>query len=64
LELAERLSTSEPLGVEGLAITYLLVVDASSPLHTKDASRSLTVIAFEALVGLDHGQLSAPATDS
>jgi hypothetical protein len=62
--LAERLSTSEPLGVEGLAITYLLVVDASSPLHTKDASRSLTVIAFEALVGLDHGQLSAPATDS
>jgi hypothetical protein len=61
---SERLITSEPLGVEGLAMTSLLVVDASSPLHNKDASRSLTVIGFEALVGLDHGQLSAPTTDS
>jgi hypothetical protein len=60
LELAERLSTGEPLGVEGLAMTSLLVGDASSPLHHRHASRSLAVIAFEALVGLDHGQRSAP----
>jgi hypothetical protein len=64
LELAERVSTSEPLGLEGLAMTSLLVVDGSSPLHNKDASRSLTVIAFEALAGLDDGHLSAPTADS
>jgi hypothetical protein len=46
LELAERVSTSEPLGVEGLAMTSLLVLDCSSPFHNKDASRSLTSIAF------------------
>jgi hypothetical protein len=63
LELAERVSTSEPLGVEGLAITSLLIYDAPSPLYHTDASRSLTVIAFEALAGLDHGHLSAPTAD-
>jgi hypothetical protein len=45
-------------------MTSLLVVDASRPLRNNDASRSLTVIAFEALVELDHGQLSAPTTGS
>ena len=64
LELAERVSTSEPLGVVGLAMTSLLVLDCSSPFHNKDASRSLTAIAFEALAGLDHGHLSAPIADS
>jgi hypothetical protein len=32
LELAERVSTSEPLGVEGLAMTSLLVLDCSNPV--------------------------------
>jgi hypothetical protein len=45
-------------------MTSLLVLDCSTPFHNKDASRSLTVIAFEALAGLDHGHLSAPTADS
>jgi hypothetical protein len=63
LELAERLSSSEPLGVEGLALISHLVGDVSSPLHDKRASRPLNVIACEALVGLEHGQRTAPTAD-
>ena len=63
MELAERISASEPLGVKGLAMTSLLLVDGF-PLYNENASRSLTVCAFEALPGLDHGHLSAPTTDS
>jgi len=44
-------------------MTSLLLVDGF-PLYNENASRSLTVCAFEALPGLDHGHLSAPTTDS
>ena len=64
LELAERLSTNDRLGVEGLAMTSLLVVDGSSPLHNRSPRRPLAAVALEALVGLDRGQLSAPIADS
>ena len=64
LELAERLRTARPLGVEGLAMTSLLIDDAPSPLYHDDASRSLTVTAFEALVALERGHRTASTTDS
>ena len=60
LALAERLSTREPVGVEGLATASLLITDPSSPLYHDDASRSLAVTAYDALACLDHGHLSAP----
>jgi hypothetical protein len=63
IQLAERLSTSEPLGVEALAMTSLLVGDGCSPLYHADATRSLAVAAFEALIGLNHGHLTAAAAD-
>lgn len=59
LELAECLGTDRPLGVEGLAMTSLLVHYARSPLYNKDASRSLTGSACEALVALERGSPSA-----
>jgi hypothetical protein len=43
LELAECLCSHRPLGVEGLALTSLLIHDAASPLYHKDAGRSLPV---------------------
>ena len=55
LELAERLSTGEPLGVRGLAIASKLIDDRKSPLYSERADRSLPVSAFEALVALDRG---------
>jgi hypothetical protein len=55
LELADRLSTSEPVGVRGLAITSKLIDDRKSPLYSEHADRSLPVSAFEALVALDRG---------
>ena len=64
LELAECLRTARPLGVEGLAMTSLLIDDAPSPLYHEDASRSLTVTAFEALVALERGHRTASTTDS
>ena len=63
LALAERLSTREPVGVEGLATASLLITDPSSPLYHDDASRSLAVTAYDALARLAHGHLSAPAPD-
>jgi hypothetical protein len=64
LELGECLRASRPLGVEGLAMTSLLIDDAPSPLYHEDASRSLTVTAFEALVALERGHRTASTTDS
>lgn len=54
LELAERLC-SGPLGVEGLALTSLLVSDDSRPIYHEDTRRPLRVAAFEAIVALERG---------
>jgi hypothetical protein len=64
LELAQRLHTSGPLGVEGLAMTALLIYDAPSPLYHEDADRPLRVSAFEALIALERGHRTASTTDS
>jgi hypothetical protein len=64
LELAECLYTSRPLGVEGLAMTSLLIYDAPSPLYHTDASTSLTVAAFEAVIALERGYRTASTSDS
>jgi hypothetical protein len=64
LELADSLRHSGPLGVEGLAMTSLLVGDAPSPLYHKDASGSLRLTALEALAGLERRHRTASATDS
>jgi hypothetical protein len=55
LELAERLKAGGPLGVEGLAITSLLVDDGLSPLFCK-GNGSLTLSASDALLALERGQ--------
>jgi hypothetical protein len=54
LELAERLRAGGPLGVEGLAITSLLVGDGLSPLFCKGTG-SLTLSASHALLALERG---------
>ncbi len=59
LELAERLSAGEPVGVRGLAIASRLIDDRKSPLYSERADRSLPVSAFEALVALDRGLRTA-----
>jgi hypothetical protein len=55
LELAARLTAGGRLGVEGLAITSLLVGDGLSPLFCKAASDSLTASANHALLALERG---------
>ena len=55
LELADRLRVGGRLGVEGLAITSLLVGDGLSPLFCKAASGSLTASANHALLALERG---------
>jgi hypothetical protein len=52
LELAERVTADGPLGVEGLAITSLLLGDGSSPLFCK-GSGSLALSASHALLALE-----------
>jgi hypothetical protein len=64
LELAERLRTSRPLGVEGLAMTSLLIYDAPSPLYHTDATRPLALTACEALAALERGHRTVSTTDS
>jgi hypothetical protein len=54
LELAERLKAGGPLGVEGLAITSLLVGDGLSPLFCK-GNASLTLSANHALLARERG---------
>jgi hypothetical protein len=54
LELADRLRGSGPLGVQGLALTSLLVGDGFSPLFCRD-SGSLTASANYALLAFERG---------
>jgi hypothetical protein len=53
LELAGRLRAGGRLGVEGLAMTSVLVGDEVGPLFCKAASGSLTVSANHALLALE-----------
>lgn len=58
LELADRLdddSASGPPGVQGLAMTSLLIGDGSSPIYHEDPQRPLRLATFEALVALEPG---------
>ena len=59
LELAERVGSSGPLGVEGLALTSLLVGEAPSPMYHRDATASLAASALQALTALERGHPSA-----
>jgi hypothetical protein len=59
LALAERLRDGGPLGVRGLAMAAGLVERRSSPLYRECSERPLSVVAFEALVELDRGLLTA-----
>jgi hypothetical protein len=54
LELAERL-TRGPVCAQGLAMTWLLVGDGSSPLYREHARHPLRVAASEALTALERG---------
>jgi hypothetical protein len=53
LELAHRLRAGGFLGVQGLAITSLLVREGVSPLYSKAAGSSLTTSVGRALFALD-----------
>jgi hypothetical protein len=53
LELAERVDSCGPVGVEGLGLTSLLIGDPASPLYDGDARRSIPAAAFTALVALE-----------
>jgi hypothetical protein len=53
LELAERLRAGGLLGVQGLALTSLLVGDGVSPLFSKSAGGSLRASVNRALIALD-----------
>jgi hypothetical protein len=63
LEIAERLLSSEPVGVRGVAIASQLIEDRRGSLYRDDADRPLTVTAFEALVALDRGLRTISASD-
>lgn len=63
LEIAERLLSCEPLGVRGVAMAAQLIEDRRGPLYRDDASRPLTVMAFEALHQLDRGLRTISASD-
>lgn len=64
LELADRVGSCGPVGVEGLGMTSLPIDDGASPLYDGDARRSLTVTAFTALVALERGYPTANTIDS
>jgi hypothetical protein len=55
LELADRLGAGGILGVQGLAITSLLVGDGVSPLYNKASRGSLKASLNRALQALDRG---------
>jgi hypothetical protein len=59
VELADRLSAGGYLGVQGLALTSLLVSDGVSPLFSKAGRGSLTASLNQALLALDGGLVSA-----
>jgi hypothetical protein len=58
LELADRLGSDGYLGVQGLAMTSMLVGDGVSPLYSKAASRPLKASVDRALLALDRGWTS------
>jgi hypothetical protein len=58
LELADRLRAAGYLGVQGLALTSLLVRDGVSPLYSKAARSSLKASISQALLALDQGWAS------
>jgi hypothetical protein len=58
LELADRLRAGGYLGVQGLALTSLLVGDGVSPLFSKAGRGSLTASVSHALLALDPGWVS------
>jgi hypothetical protein len=58
LELADRLGAGGSLGVQGLAITSLLVGDGVSPLFSEAARGSLKASVNHALLALDRGWAS------
>jgi hypothetical protein len=58
LELADRLRAGEYLGVQGLALTSLLVGDGVSPLFSKAGGGSLTASVNRALLALEPGGVS------
>jgi hypothetical protein len=53
LELADRVDSRGPVGIEGLGLTSLLIGDRASPLYDGDARRSIPAAAFTALVALE-----------
>jgi hypothetical protein len=55
LELADRVRSGVHLGVQGLAITSILVRDGVSPLYSKAANSSLEAYVNDALLALDRG---------
>jgi hypothetical protein len=63
LEIAERLHSREPVGVQGVAIASQLIEDRRGPIYRDDAARPLTVTAFEALVALDRGLRTISVSD-
>ena len=58
MELAERLGAGGSLGVQGLAITSLLVGDGVSPLYSKASRGSLKESVTQALLALDASVIS------
>lgn len=66
--LADRIRDGEPVGVQGLALTALLMNARSGPLYRSGVGSSLPATVLEALEALDHGhrtaRCSATANDS
>jgi len=58
MELADRLGAGGSLGVQGLAITSLLVGDGVSPLYSKASRGSLMESVTLALLALDASVIS------
>jgi hypothetical protein len=57
--LADRIRDGEPLGVQGLALTALLINARSSPLYRSGVSGSLPATLLEAQDALGRGHRTA-----
>ena len=57
--LADRIRDGAPLGVQGLALTALLMNARSSPLYRPGVGSSLPATVLEALEALDYGHRTA-----
>ena len=62
IALADRIRDSEPVGVQGLAITARLISDRSSPLYRSEVTGSLLATVLEALEALERGHRTAGTT--